>query len=170
MSDDFDLKMFETKAELAELKEEMKEIRNENNALKSEMALRTLVETGEQIMHICKFRFDFQSARFNLTLKSFNKLLPPCPIEVTSVSVGSKPFSVSNYDNKSSEFNEDLRKINEQLKKYDTILRQHNEIPTKQNDTTQVLKTSENNLGITHFHTFNLFSRGTNNPSVRWKR
>ena len=91
-------------------------------------------------------------------------------MEVTSASVVSKPYLDSNYNEKFFELNENLRKINEKLEIHDTILRLHNKIPTKQNDTTQVLKTSANNLGTTHFHTFNPFSRGTNNPSGRWSR
>ena len=81
----------------------------------------------------------------------FNKLLPLCSIEVTSVSVILKPSLDSNYDHRFSELNENLRRINEKLDKYDTILSQNNGISIKQNETTQVLNTNQNNLGNRSF-------------------
>ena len=87
-------------------------------------------------------------------LREFNKLLPLCLIEVRSASAISKSFPVSNYDKKFFELNENLRKLNETLNKDDTVLRQHNLIPAKQNETTKVLNTSENNLDYRIFSYF----------------
>ena len=65
MADDRDLELYETKAALAEIREEMTEIRNQNNELKRKLIVDNLTKTGEIFERISRPSFtlvdDFQT-------------------------------------------------------------------------------------------------------------
>ena len=106
-------------------------------------------------------RFKLNLMSFRQVLRNCNRITPLYPIEVISVSVVAKSFSVSKYDEKFSE-------INEALYKRDNHLIQHSELLIERGETIQLLKNDIGNSEV--FDICNLFSRERNNPSVRWKR
>ena len=58
MRDNSVLKVYEAKAEWEHIKEE--EVQKQDHELKNEITFKNLTETGEKVMDIYKFKFEFQ--------------------------------------------------------------------------------------------------------------